>query len=708
MTTPAAPAAPISTADALAALRLPESALPLVQAVAALAQTMHAQVGSRIAGLQADTAAKLDDLGAGFDRRLSELKDAHERRIADLETQLASVRAAAAKPAVPAAGPPAPGTSSQAAPDAVSEPTQAVPLPGLSAHAAAAAEAAAEPTKQAPHAMAAPAPHSSSPPSPAPAEAQANQLSDQDKPASADVEPEQSAVGAAPSAQSDGHSSSTLAAQATEAPAGNDAASGDSPSSQIPSWPVGGTFTFSSGDNQSILQLCDQLVLAIKAVRRPSAKQGTAHDTRGQSSSPASSAASDDWVAVAAQPEAPAAISTPASDKPAPATEQPASETARKPADPPSQPRAPAEPHATASAAAQPEACDAISAPASDKPATPAEQPASEPAPVTEGHSDGTATEAKYDTSHDSSLVSQVLGGQIETAAMTWEQRIEFWTQLLRTQPDRDLSKVPFVDQLPSMSSRVFRPIRSRTTFKRLEELKTIELKDTLQQVAIRNNWLDLVDFYDLQSVMRNAGVVKKIKQLDDYFSLAPSLDEVKSPNNVMTNIAKAGNFDLAKMYYNRYKPTTPAELKTRVLTGVAHQAASRGYVDMTLWVLSQPRKLASSDAQGSQLILLQEEDFAKQALYSALQNGHLKLAKIVSDKYFDGTIPDWMMCGGVNGLINAAGRNGHVDVVEWLYSKSIKCNLEGFFGAARNKRRSVVEWLAANDPNFAHFAPRS
>ncbi|KAL2917134.1 hypothetical protein HK105_203198 [Polyrhizophydium stewartii] len=656
MTTPAAPAAPISTADALAALQLPESALPLVQAVAALAQTMHAQVGSRIAGLQADTAAKLDDLGAGFDRRLSELKDAHERRIADLEAQLASVRAAAAKPAVPAAGPPAPGTSSQAAPDAVSEPTQAVTLPGLSAHAAAAAEAAAEPTQQAPHAMPAPAPHSSSPPSPAPAEAQASQLSDQDKPASADVEPEQPAVGAAPSAQRDGHSSSTLAVEATEAPAGNGAASGDSPSSQIPSWPVGGTFTFSFGDNQSVFQQGDQPPRAIKAVRRPSAKLGTAHDTRGQSSSPASTAASDDWVAVAAQPEAPAAISTPASDKPAPATEQ----------------------------------------------------PASEPAPVTEGHSDGTATEAKYDTSHDSSLVSQVFGGQIETAAMTWEQRIEFWTQLLRTQPDLNLTAIPFYNELPSMPSRVFEPIRNRATFKRLEELRVPALKNKLQQVAIRNNWLDLVDFDDLRSVVRNAGVVKKIKQLDDYFSLAPSLDELKSPNTVMTNIAAVGNLDLAKSYYEHLKPQMPIEKTVEMLNGVAYQAASRGYVDVTLWVLSQPRKLASSDTQGSQLILLQEKVFASRVLYSALQNGHLKLAKIVSDKYFDGTIPNNISNQTSEMLVNLTAHNGHVDVVEWLYSKSIKCSLEGFFGAARNKRRSVVEWLAANDPNFAHFAPRS
>nr|KAJ3399662.1 hypothetical protein HK105_004877 [Polyrhizophydium stewartii] len=210
--------------------------------------------------------------------------------------------------------------------------------------------------------------------------------------------------------------------------------------------------------------------------------------------------------------------------------------------------------------------------------------------------------------------------------------------------------------------------------------LEIPSLKDGLQQAAMRNNWVDLVDFADKDALLRNACTLDSLDQVDYY---------LQSCRTVMEQLATAGNLTLAKQYFERYCYTDQLSIE-RLFEGdgIAATAANNGHVEFTVWALGlRPEKAAN-------------------ALRCAAMYGQSGITRTVYNRFLhykrDKFRTQLIL------IIDTAAANGHLDIVQWLYGESNRCSVNGLFGAIHYKHQRVVDWLVANDRNLALFAPRS
>nr|KAJ3413098.1 hypothetical protein HK105_002167 [Polyrhizophydium stewartii] len=287
-------------------------------------------------------------------------------------------------------------------------------------------------------------------------------------------------------------------------------------------------------------------------------------------------------------------------------------------------------------------------------------------------HFDRLPPEIKHKILRSTDLVTQVLSGYIDAATMTSERRIDFWTQLLDSGLDRDMSVVPFVDELPSMPKTVLEAIRSRAAFKRLEELQIPALKDKLQQTAIRNNWVDLVDITDKDALLRNACAAGTLEFLD--YIVSHGL--VRKPDrgfHLVDHVAGEGNLGVSIQLYDRQRA---------ISEDAVDRAAKNGHYDVVVWALRYTIARCPPSA-----------------IIHAATQGHLGIVEYLHRTHNKGNSVD---------AADAAAANGHLEIVEWFYSGAgIRCSPSGYFGALQQGHQHVVDWLLANDERIAKFAPR-
>ncbi|KAL2916205.1 hypothetical protein HK105_204296 [Polyrhizophydium stewartii] len=165
-----------------------------------------------------------------------------------------------------------------------------------------------------------------------------------------------------------------------------------------------------------------------------------------------------------------------------------------------------------------------VAAPAAEH-AAPSAPPTHPPVRTTDhshtNHFDRLPTEIKHRILRRTDFVSQVLSGYIGAATLTPEQRTT-------------LCNIP-----------------DRTRFEKVMRLEIPSLKDGLQQAAMRNNWVDLVNFADKDALLRNACTFDSIDQVDYYLQPSSAKPAFKGEPRLAVDTAAAnGNLDIVQWLY--------------------------------------------------------------------------------------------------------------------------------------------------------------
>ncbi|KAL2916206.1 hypothetical protein HK105_204297 [Polyrhizophydium stewartii] len=165
-----------------------------------------------------------------------------------------------------------------------------------------------------------------------------------------------------------------------------------------------------------------------------------------------------------------------------------------------------------------------VAAPAAEH-AAPSAPPARPPVRTTDhshtNHFDRLPTEIKHRILRRTDFVSQVLSGYIGAATLTPEQRTT-------------LCNIP-----------------DRTRLEKVMRLEIPSLKDGLQQAAMRNNWVDLVNFVDKDALLRNACTLDSLDQADYYLQSSSAVLAFEAELKLAIDTAAAnGNLDIVQWLY--------------------------------------------------------------------------------------------------------------------------------------------------------------
>ncbi|KAL2917235.1 hypothetical protein HK105_203300 [Polyrhizophydium stewartii] len=178
-----------------------------------------------------------------------------------------------------------------------------------------------------------------------------------------------------------------------------------------------------------------------------------------------------------------------------------------------------------------------------------------------------------------------------------------------------------------------------------------------LQQVALRRSWFDIVEWLQMDVIVRAELDLEHLQVVLDRFEIKPHVD-------LIVRAAEAGRMDFVQWL----RSVAPSILSTKIMDG----AAAGGHLQLVQFLHSN-----------------YPDGCTTNAMNNAAANGHLDVVEFLHANRTEGC---------TKAALVGAAANGHLRVVEFLHANRTEgCTTKAMDDAASNGHLHVVEFLQAN-----------
>ncbi|KAL2914151.1 hypothetical protein HK105_206409 [Polyrhizophydium stewartii] len=257
------------------------------------------------------------------------------------------------------------------------------------------------------------------------------------------------------------------------------------------------------------------------------------------------------------------------------------------------------------------------------------------------------------------------VNGRIDDTKLNLYQFKEILRDVFELDWQGDLTTLPFEKfKLLWLDEPLWR-IRTRRMHARVKALGFDNLNYGLDQAAILNMWIDLLDFDKPEQIGRNAtccGSIAMMEYLIDEREVL-ALDEYFARLS-----GRSGHLELLKWFADRMPD---GSWNHRAMD----DAASKGHLDVVKWLHENRTEGCSVDAMNW-----------------AAKNGHLAVVQWLHSNRTEGC---------TSGAMNMAAFHGHLDVVKWLLENRTEGNLaEAAKHAAWRNQLAVIKHIQKLAPD--------